>query len=80
MKLILRYLKPHWKLCLITIFFMIIDVIGALVIPTFAASMLNQGTASGADFSELINTCMKMLTAALISGAATMLGRMPALI
>lgn len=74
MKLILRYLKPHWKLCLITIFFMIIDVIGALVIPTFAASMLNQGTASGADFSELINTCMKMLTAALISGAATMLG------
>ncbi len=74
MKLILRFLKPHWKLCLITILFVIVDVVGALIIPTFAADMLNQGTAAGADFSALVNTCVKMLAAALISGVATILG------
>lgn len=74
MKLILRFLKPHWRLCLFTILFMVIDVIGALIIPTFAAEMLNQGTTDGADFTALVNTCVKMLVAALISGVATILG------
>lgn len=74
MKLILRFLKPHWKLCFFTILFMIVDVVGALIIPTFAANMLNQGTTPGADFSILTQTCVKMLVAALISGIATILG------
>lgn len=74
MKLILRFLKPHWKLCLITILFVIVDVVGALIIPTFAADMLNQGTTADADFSTLVNTCVKMLIAALISGVATIFG------
>lgn len=56
MKLILRFLKPHWRLCLFMILFIIIDVIGALIIPTFAAEMLNQGATEGADFSALVNT------------------------
>ena len=33
MKLILRFLKPHWKLCLATIILLIMDVAGALFIP-----------------------------------------------
>lgn len=74
MKLILRFLKPHWKLCFFTILFMIVDVVGALIIPTFVANMLNQGTTPGADFSILTQTCVKMLVAALISGIATILG------
>ena len=74
MKLILRFLKPHWRLCLFMILFIIIDVIGALIIPTFAAEMLNQGATEGADFSVLVNTCVRMLIAALISGVATILG------
>ena len=74
MKLILHFLKPHWKLCFFTILFVIVDVVGALIIPTFAANMLNQGTTPGADFSALIQTCIKMLVAALISGIATILG------
>lgn len=73
MKLILRFLKPQWKLCFFTILFMIIDVVGALIIPTFAADMLNQGTI-GVEFSMLIETAMKMVIAALISGVATILG------
>lgn len=73
MKLILRFLKPQWKLCFFTILFMIIDVVGALIIPTFAADMLNQATI-GVEFSMLIETAMKMVIAALISGVATILG------
>lgn len=41
MKLILRFLKPHWKLCLITILLIAIDVAGALIVPTLASRMLN---------------------------------------
>lgn len=74
MKLILHFLKPHWKLCFFTILFVIVDVVGALIIPTFAANMLNQGTTPGADFSVLTQTCIRMLIAALISGIATILG------
>ncbi len=70
MKVILRFLKPHRKLCLITILLAFVDVIGALVIPTYAAQMLNIGTMPNADFSMLSAVCIKMLTAAVISGAA----------
>ncbi len=74
MKTILRFLKPHWKLCVITILLSFIDVIGALVIPTYAADMLNIGTTAGAEFSALLTICIKMLIAAVISGAAMILG------
>lgn len=74
MKIILRFLKPHWKLCVITLLLTFIDVIGALIIPTYAADMLNQGTMPNEDFSLLMNTCIKMLVAAVISGAAMVTG------
>ena len=74
MKIILRFLKPHWKLCVITILLSLIDVIGALVIPTYAADMLNIGTSAGTEFPELLNTCIKMLIAAIISGVAMIIG------
>lgn len=74
MKTILRFLKPHWKLCVITILLSFIDVIGALVIPTYAADMLNIGTTAGAEFSALLTICIKMLIAAVVSGAAMILG------
>lgn len=43
MRLILKFLKPHWRLCLATILFLAIDVAGALYIPTQAAQILNAG-------------------------------------
>lgn len=73
MKTILRFLKPHWKLCVITILLAFVDVVGALIIPTYAADMLNLGT-SGAEFYVLLNTCIKMLIAATISGVSMILG------
>lgn len=42
MKLVLSFLKPHWKLCTLTVFLIFIDVVGALIIPTFAAELMNE--------------------------------------
>lgn len=74
MKVILRFLKPHTKLCILTILLAFIDVIGALIIPTYAAKMLNLGTTVSADFSMLLAVCIKMVIAAAISGGAMILG------
>ena len=68
MKLILRFLKPHWKLLLLTVFLLIVDVVGALIIPTLASEMLRQGE-TGVEMQVLINTAIAMAVAAVISGA-----------
>ena len=68
MKLILRFLKPHWKLFLLTVFLLIVDVVGALIIPTLASEMLRQGE-TGVEMQVLINTAVVMAVAAIISGA-----------
>lgn len=70
MKVILHFLKPHKNLCFITILLAFIDVLGALIIPTYAAEMLNLGTTPNTDYSILLSTCIKMLAASVISGAA----------
>ncbi len=72
MRLIFRFLKPHWRLCLLTVFLLIVDVVGALIIPTFAVEMMNEGKA-GVELSVLINTAVAMAVAAVISGAAGIL-------
>lgn len=74
MKTILRFLKPHWKLCVLTLLLAFVDVIGALVIPTYAAKMLNAGTTNGAEFSTLLALCVKMLIAAVVSSTAMIIG------
>ena len=73
MKLMMRFLKPHWKLCVVTILLLIVDVAGALVISTFAAEMLNLGT-SGAAVEVLFATGVKMAAASLISSVCAILG------
>ncbi len=72
MKLILRFLKPHWKLFLLTIILLIVDVAGALIIPTLASEMLRQGE-TGVEMQVLINTAVVMAVAAIISGAGGIL-------
>ena len=73
MEVMLRFLKPHWKTCLLAILCIFFDVAGALYIPTLAAEMLNAGTTS-TDMSVLIDTGIKMAVASLISGAGAILG------
>ena len=73
MKLMMRFLKLHWKLCVVTILLLIVDVAGALVISTLAAEMLNLGT-SGAAVEVLFATGAKMAAASLISSVCAILG------
>ena len=47
MKLILHFMKPYRKLFLFTVFLMVLDVVGALYIPTLVAGVMNEGTAGG---------------------------------
>jgi len=73
MKLMIRFIKPHWKLCLLTMLLLIIDVAGGLYIPTLAAQMMNQGVA-GSSFDLLLNTGIKMAVGSLIAGVCAVAG------
>jgi len=74
MKLILKFLRPHIKLCIFTVLFMIADVVGALLIPTFAGEMLSEGSEAGTTLSDVAITGIKMAIVALISGAGAVVG------
>lgn len=74
MKLILKFLKPHWRLCIVTLLCMVADVVGALLIPTYAGEMLNEGTADGTTLNDLITTALKMAGVALLSGGGAFIG------
>ena len=73
MRLILRFLKPHWKLTLLTIFLLIVDVAGALFIPTLVAEMLNRGT-SNAAFEEIVALGIQMAVISVLAGACAIGG------
>lgn len=73
MRLIMKFLKPHWKLCVLTIVLLIVDVAGALYIPTLAAKILNQGT-SGSSFEALAMTGIQMAIATILSGICAVTG------
>lgn len=73
MNLILRFLKPHRKLCAVTIVLLIVDVAGALFIPTLVAEMLNDGT-SGASFDAIVRTGLQMAVVSILAGACAILG------
>ena len=74
MKLIWRFIRPHWKLFALTVLLLVVDVAGSLLIPTLAAQMLNLGI-SGHSFQNLIETGLWMAAASIVSGicAADML-------
>ena len=73
MKLILQFLKPHWKLTVLTVLLAVIDVGGSPFIPTLAAHLLNQGT-SGVAFEELLTTGLQMGAVSLFSSICAILG------
>ena len=73
MKLVLRFLRPHWKLCAATIVLLTLDVMGGLVIPTLVAEMLNAGT-SGAGPEAIVRTGVRMAAVSLAAGACAILG------
>lgn len=52
MRLVARFMKPYWALCAVTTVLLLVDVVGALVIPTFAAELLNE-SATSASFKKM---------------------------
>lgn len=73
MKLILRFIKPYWKLFTLTCILIIVDVAGALYIPTLIAQMMNEGTAQST-LQDLYMTGIQIVIASVISGAGAILG------
>ena len=73
MKLIWRFIRPHWKLFALTVLLLVVDVAGSLLIPTLAAQMLNLGI-SGHSFQNLIETGLWMAAASIVSGICAILG------
>ena len=66
-------MKPYWALCAVTTVLLLVDVVGALVIPTFAAELLNE-SATSASFKKMTITAVGMGVAALISGMCAVAG------
>ena len=73
MELILRFLRPHWKLTLLTVVLLVVEITGGLFIPTLVAEMLNLGT-SGATFEAVWHTGVKMAVVSLAAGGCAVLG------
>ena len=73
MNLILRFLRPHWKLTLLTVVLLVVEITGGLFIPTLVAEMLNLGT-SGATFEAVWHTGVKMAVVSLAAGGCAVLG------
>lgn len=65
--------EAPWKLCLITVVLLIVDVAGALFIPTLVAEMLNDGT-SGASFDAIVRTGIHMAAVSVLAGVCAILG------
>lgn len=59
MRLVARFMKPYWALCAVTTVLLLVDVVGALVIPTFAAELLNE-SATSASFKKMTITAVGM--------------------
>lgn len=67
MRLILRFMKPHGWLLALTLVLMAADVVGALLVPTLAARLLNEGTAA-MSFHAMTVTALQMIAASLVAG------------
>lgn len=67
MRLILRFMKPYRPLLALTMALVIVDVVGALLVPTLAARLLNEGTAV-MSYHAMTVTALQMPAASLVSG------------
>ena len=81
MKLLLHFMKPYWKLSVITIIVVLLDSVAAMFIPTITARIVTIGT-SGGTLDEMITMGIIMLVVAALSGFGALLGisAMPSMI
>lgn len=69
----MQFLKPYKALSFFVLIVMLLEVIGALYIPTLVADMINIGIGSG-NMDFVIQKGMIMLAVTILSGAGTVLG------
>lgn len=74
MRLILEFLKPHWRLCAVTMALSLLDAGGALLIPTLVGDLINGATGGAIGFDGLLRTGVWMVVVATVSGIAAIAG------
>ena len=73
MKLLLHFLRPYWKLCLMVLLSVTVDVTGALLVPTITADMINLAV-TGGSLDEIIWKGIAMLAVSIITGGSVLAG------
>ncbi len=70
MKTLVRFLKPHKELVVLTLLVLLIDNAGTLLVPTMLANMVNVGITSGSTEYLLRNGLLMLGATAMASGGA----------
>ena len=73
MKYILQFVKPYKGLTALALLFVTLDVLGALVIPTITADMINVGVGSR-NLNYIMEKGVLMLIVTVLSGASALMG------
>ncbi|RGY97952.1 ABC transporter ATP-binding protein [Clostridium sp. AM58-1XD] len=73
MKIILRFLKPHKRLCIFTMLVMLLDVAGGLLIPTLTADLINIGV-EGGNIQYIFRNGIIMLGVTVLTSFGTLMG------
>ncbi len=73
MRTILRFLRPYKGLFALTLFFIIADVIGALIIPTLTAQMINIGVETR-NLDYILQKGLVMMTVTALAGLSALAG------
>ena len=73
MKHIWQFIRPYRGLTALALLFVTLDVLGALIIPTITADMINVGVGSG-NLNYIIEKGVLMLIVTVLSGASALLG------
>lgn len=73
MKHIMRFVRPYRGLAALALLFVTLDVLGALIIPTITADMINVGVGSG-NLNYIIEKGMWMLVVTVLSGLSALMG------
>lgn len=73
MRYFLQFLKPYRKTCILIFLTVLLDVAGALLVPTVTANMLNLA-AAGSGITPILHQGLIMLIISLLAGFGALTG------
>lgn len=73
MKYLLGFLKPYWKQCAAVMATLFLDTLGAVLVPTITADMINLAVGGG-ELRQIVWKGVWMLAVSLMAGAAVVTG------